>query len=74
MPETKVPQTLLNLYDELHKQIAQTRGIVATLSCEGILADLPEERVAEVLWLVTDRLADIDNSAVACLDATRANA
>ena len=69
MPETTRTQAQTDRYDELHKHILQTKALVATLSCEEILSDLPEAHVASVLWLLTDLVADIEDSAVAFGDA-----
>ena len=68
-PEQILTQAQVDLYDELHRHILQTKALAATLSCEDILSDLPEAHVASVLWLLTDRVADIEDSAVAFGDA-----
>jgi hypothetical protein len=69
MPETTRNPAQVELYDELHRHILQTKALAATLSCEDILSDLPEDHVASIFWLLTDRVADIENSAVALGDA-----
>ncbi len=69
MPETIRTQAQTDRYDELHKHILQTKALVATLSCEDILPSLPEDHVASIFWRLTDRVADIENSAVALGDA-----
>ena len=50
---------LIDLHDELNKYVAQSKAVLAALSCEGQCQHISDQYMAEAFWLVIDRLDDI---------------
>ena len=53
-------------FNDIVRFILQSQSVLNALSWEDNYEELPKEAVANVLWLVSDRLDDIETSVNAC--------
>lgn len=52
--------TLFDLQNEFDRYMIQTQSLVCALICEDHAEDIGTVHVANLLWLIQDRLSDID--------------
>ena len=62
---------LIDLSDELTKHLCQAQAMIVCISDDDRLAALETATVVNVLWAISDRLADIDRLHSEIVDAER---
>ncbi|RXJ70782.1 hypothetical protein CS022_22420 [Veronia nyctiphanis] len=57
-----VPKNLHSLQEDIDRLVFQSKALVITLSAQDQFKSLTDETLSSALWLLNDRLNDIDQA------------
>lgn len=52
----------LDYQEEINRLVSQTKALLLTLTAQDQFKTLHEQTIADALWLLTDRLSDIETT------------